>query len=114
MIHMAMAELHKAYPEYTATPMSVCSAMSQGYIGYDLQNAIRSELLARGVYKSVATILTQITVDPYDEAFYRPTKVIGRILTDAEAEEEDKKEIMLLRQRMAIAESLRPPSPSLS
>lgn len=91
MIHMAMAELHKAYPEYTATPMSVCSAMSQGYIGYDLQNAIRSELLARGVYKSVATILTQITVDPYDEAFYRPTKVIGRILTDAEAEEEDKK-----------------------
>ena len=91
MIHMAMAELHKAYPEYTATPMSVCSAMSQGYIGYDLQNAIRSELLARGVYKSVSTILTQITVDPYDEAFYRPTKVIGRILTDAEAEEEDKK-----------------------
>lgn len=43
--------------------------MSQGYIGYDLQNAIRTELLGRGIYKTVSTILTQVVVDPYDEAF---------------------------------------------
>lgn len=91
MIRTAMDEFSKKYPEYTATPMSVCSAMSQGYIGYDLQNMIRSELIGRGIYKSVATILTQVTVDPYDEAFYKPQKVIGMLLTQEEAEEEEKK-----------------------
>lgn len=91
MIHTAMAEFQKLYPEYTATPMSVCSAMSQGYIGYDLQNAIRTELLNRGVYKPVSTILTQVTVDPYDEAFYNPTKVVGRVMDKDEAEVQEKK-----------------------
>ena len=88
MIHTAMNEFCRLYPEYTATPMSVCSAMSQGYIGYDLQNAIRTELLNRGIYKTVSTVLTQVVVDPYDEAFYHPAKVIGRVMTKEEAEEE--------------------------
>lgn len=91
MIHTAMAEFCKLYPEYTATPMSVCSAMSQGYIGYDLQNAIRTELLRHGIYKTVATVLTQVSVDPYDEAFYKPSKVIGRVMSEDEAKEEEKK-----------------------
>ncbi len=65
--------------------------MSQGYIGYDLQNAIRTELLNRGIYKTVSTILTQVCVDPYDEAFYHPSKIIGRVMTKEEALEEEKK-----------------------
>lgn len=89
MIHEAMTELHRKDDAYTVTPMSVCSAMSQGYIGYDLQNAIRSELISRGIYKPVSTILTQVTVDPYDEAFYKPTKIIGESMTKDEAMEED-------------------------
>ncbi|MDD6057524.1 MAG: carbamate kinase [Clostridiales bacterium] len=91
MIHTAMNEFCKLYTDYTPTPMSVCSAMSQGYIGYDLQNAIRAELLNRGIYKTVSTVLTQTIVDPYDEAFYKPSKVIGRIMTAEEAEAEEQK-----------------------
>ena len=85
-----MNEYAKAHETYGA-PMSVCSAMSQGYIGYDIQNALRAELLKRGIYKTVSTVLTQVTVDPYDETFYHPTKVIGRYMTAEEAALEQKK-----------------------
>ena len=91
MIHTAMNEFGKAHPDYTFAPMSVCSAMSQGYIGYDLQNAIRAELISRGIYKPVATILTQVVIDPYDDAFGEPEKVIGRVLNAEEAEAEEDK-----------------------
>ena len=83
MIHTAMNEFGKSHEDFTPSPMSVCSAMSQGYIGYDLQNGIREELMNRGIYRTVSTVLTQVIVDPYDEAFYTPTKVLGRIM-DAE------------------------------
>lgn len=91
MIHAAMNEFGAAHPEYTVAPMSVCSAMSQGYIGYDLQNAIRSELLKRGIFRTVSTVLTQVIVDAYDEAFYHPCKTIGRCLSKEEADAEEKK-----------------------
>jgi len=91
MIHTAMTEFGKRHPDYTVSPMSVCSAMSQGYIGYDLQNTLRSELLDRGIYKAVSTILTQVSVDPYDEAFGKPDKKIGRYMTKEEAEAEEDK-----------------------
>lgn len=91
MIHKAMTELRRVYIDYTPAPMCVCSAMSQGYVGYDIQNALRAELLGRGISKPVSTILTQVTVDPYDEAFYEPTKVIGRYMSKDDAETEMKK-----------------------
>ena len=91
MIHKAMTELRRVYIDYTPAPMCVCSAMSQGYVGYDIQNALRAELLDRGISKAVSTILTQVTVDPYDEAFYAPTKVIGRYMSKDDAEIEIKK-----------------------
>lgn len=91
MIHKAMTELRRIYIDYTPAPMCVCSAMSQGYVGYDIQNSLRAELLGRGISKTVSTILTQVTVDPYDGAFYEPTKIIGRYMSKDDAEIEVKK-----------------------
>ncbi|MCD8196882.1 MAG: carbamate kinase [Lachnospiraceae bacterium] len=91
MIHTAMNEFGKQHPDYTFAPMSVCSAMSQGYIGYDLQNAIREELLNRGINRPVSTILTQVVVNPYDDSFYKPVKVVGRVMTREEADAEEEK-----------------------
>lgn len=91
MIHTAMNEFSRQHPGYTSAPMSVCSAMSQGYIGYDLQNGIRSELIRRGIYKPVSTVLTQMMVNPYDDSFYNPIKKIGRYMTREEADAEEAK-----------------------
>lgn len=91
MIHAAMTEYSRLEPENTVAPMSVCSAMSQGYIGYDLQNAIRTELLDRGIYKPVSTLITQVRVDPFDAAFAQPHKRIGRYMSEEDAKAEEKK-----------------------
>ena len=87
MIQNAMSELVRSDPEkYITVPLSVCVAMSQGYIGYDLQNAMREEMLDRGIDVGVATVLTQVEVDPNDPAFTNPTKPIGAFMTKEEAE----------------------------
>lgn len=86
MINSAMTEFHKTNKKYSICPMSVCVAMSQGYIGYDLQNAIREELLNRNINKGVSTIITQVEVDPNDSAFDNPTKPIGAFMTKEEAD----------------------------
>ena len=91
MIHSAMTEYSLLEPDNTVAPMSICSAMSQGYIGYDLQNELRTELLNRGIYKPVTTLITQVRVDPFDAAFSQPSKVIGRYMTEEEAKAEQKK-----------------------
>ena len=86
MINSAMTEFHKTNKKYSICPMSVCVAMSQGYIGYDLQNSIREELLNRNINKGVSTIITQVEVDPNDSAFDNPTKPIGAFMTKEEAD----------------------------
>lgn len=87
MIQDAMTELVRSDPvRHIPCPLSVCVAMSQGYIGYDLQNALREELLDRGIDQGVATVLTQVEVNPGDPAFSAPTKPIGSFMTKDEAE----------------------------
>ncbi len=87
MIQNAMTLLTRSDPEkYIHCPLSVCVAMSQGYIGYDLQNALKEELLDRGIKKDCATVLTQVEVDINDPAFENPTKPIGAFMTKEEAD----------------------------
>ena len=86
MIQDAMDSLVVQHENYKQVPLPTCVAMSQGYIGIDLQNAIKYELYSRGIDGKVSTILSQVEVDEQDPAFQNPTKPIGRFLTKEEAE----------------------------
>lgn len=72
-------------------PFSECGAMSQGYIGYHLEQAIKNELVSRNINKNVATIVTEVLVDKRDSAFDNPTKPVGMFYTKEEVEELSKK-----------------------
>lgn len=85
MINLAFEAAAKTEAHTPMLPMSVCVALSQGYIGYDLQNALREALLARGMSVPVATVITQVEVDAADEAFRDPSKPIGSFFNAAEA-----------------------------
>ncbi|AML60101.1 carbamate kinase [Serratia rubidaea] len=85
MINQAFELAAKSDAHTPMLPMSVCVALSQGYIGYDLQNALREALLERGIDKPVVTLITQVTVDADDPAFANPTKPIGSFFTAEEA-----------------------------
>ena len=87
MINLAMETAAKVDKHLFYIPMSVCVALSQGYIGYDIQNALREELLNRGIVKPVATIITQTLVDENDPAFADPSKPIGAFYSKEEAGE---------------------------
>lgn len=86
MINQAFEAAAKTEAHTPMLPMSVCMALSQGYIGYDLQNAIREELLTRQLDIPVATLITQVEVDANDKAFLNPTKPIGSFFSKEEAE----------------------------
>ena len=86
MINNAMSALSREDPNQPNTPLSVCVAMSQAYIGYDLQNALREELLNRNITDiPVTTMITQIRVDAEDPAFNAPSKPIGHFMTEEQA-----------------------------
>lgn len=85
LIQNAFSTYRQSNPKADIMPLSVCVAMSQGYIGYDLQNALGEELRRRHISMSAATVLTQVAVDPADPAFSHPTKPIGAFMSEAEA-----------------------------
>ena len=87
MIQLAMEEFSFNNLQYPVVPLSMCVAMSQSYIGYDLENALQEELRQRNISKAVTTIVTQVVVDENDPAFKKPTKPIGRFMTKEEAEQ---------------------------
>lgn len=84
MINLAMEESHKSI-DSPEMPFAECGAMSQGYIGYHLQQSIQKELAKRNINKNCATIITQVEVDKNDKAFENPTKPIGSFYTEEEA-----------------------------
>lgn len=86
MINLALsfAAQHDVVP--ADVPLPECGAMSQGYIGYHLQNALQNELKKRGIDRSVATVITQVVVDADDPAFSCPTKPIGGFYTREQME----------------------------
>lgn len=86
MINLAMSTAAAAKAIKSDMPFPECGAMSQGYIGYHLQNSIQNELKARGIKKNVATVVTQVLVDENDPAFQHPSKPIGAFYSKEEAD----------------------------
>ena len=86
MIKLALDTAADATDKVSRFPLPECTAMSQGYIGYHLQNGILRELRIEGMPWHVATVITQMEVDPNDPAFKNPTKPIGAFYTKEEAE----------------------------
>ena len=84
MINMAMEVSHEEV-NTPQVPFAECGAMSQGYIGYHLQQSIQEELVKRNMRKNCVTVITQVVVDKKDKAFQNPTKPIGSFYTEEEA-----------------------------
>lgn len=99
MVNNAMIALMHEDPQQPNTPLSVCVAMSQAYIGYDLQNALREELLNRNITDiPVATMITQVRVDPDDPAFQTPSKPIGKFFSREQADAMEEKYHYIMKE----------------
>lgn len=96
MIHQAFEAAATTSAHSPVLPMSVCVALSQGYIGYDLQNALREALLDAGITKNVVSLITQVRVEAQDPAFTHPDKPIGSFLADEEAAKLRKTGVLLM------------------
>lgn len=86
MINLGMATAAEAKAIKSDMPFPECGAMSQGYIGFHLQNAIGNELKKRNIEKEVVTVVTQVLVDEKDPAFQKPTKPVGAFYDKETAE----------------------------
>ena len=97
MINMALEYSHEEEntPE---VPFAECGAMSQGYIGYHLQQAIQQELYKNNIAKSCVAVVTQVLVDSKDKAFSNPTKPIGNFYSKEEAEELEKENDWVMKE----------------
>lgn len=99
MINNAMAALSREDASQPNTPLSVCVAMSQAYIGYDLQNALREELMNRNITTiPVTTMITQVRVELDDPAFQSPSKPIGHFMTEEQAKIAEEKYGYLMKE----------------
>ena len=86
MINLAMEFSSARGGSTPYMPFPECGAMTQGYIGYHLQQAIQKELKSRGIKKECATVVTQVVVDEHDPGFRNPAKPVGSFYTKEEAE----------------------------
>ncbi len=86
MINTGLNYAYETGAIHTNMPLPECVALSQGYIGYHLQNAIQAELMQRNIDRSTATVITQVVVDPKDNAFQNPSKPIGQFYSKEESD----------------------------
>lgn len=99
MINLAFDEASRDNEKIPSVPFAECSAMSQGYIGYHLQQGILKEMRNKNMPWHVASLITQIEVDPNDEAFHHPTKPVGGYYTEPQA-----KKIMIENPEIVMGE----------
>ena len=97
MINLAMQVAHEEV-DTPDMPFAECGAMSQGYIGYHLQQSIQKELLKRNMRRNCITVITQVLVDAKDMAFKNPTKPIGSFYTKEEAEQISKEKGYIFKE----------------
>lgn len=98
MFHLGMSIASQNDPGIPYIPFPECGGVSQGYIGYHIQNAIGNELRKRGIKKTVSTVVTQVLVGSDDPSFQNPTKPIGQFYTEEEAKRIEREKGLPMRQ----------------